>query len=205
MTQQLYIIPVIHLTNPDYNVPAYLPHRFHAAIPGLEGIPWAWTTYLLEDVAIVLADTTVAQNTLLDAQAGVFPIANLDATISGTTIRNRVRSALENAFVPGTWITTGMSYRNILRAVAGMFEFHNRVVAISQGRVFDGVKNLSTTINQLSATQISALTQTATEFGINYSGITGSSTLRAALLLANNLYNASRPFVISGAGLSMVI
>jgi len=205
MTVRLYIIPVVHLTNPVYNVPAYLPHRFHPATVGLEGVPWAWTTYLLEDTSILIADTTDAQNTLLDSQLGVFPIANLDATVPNAATRNRVRTALENGFVPGTWITTDMVYRNILRSLAGMFEFHNRAVAISQGRFFDGVKNLSTTISQLSTAQQNALSQAATEFGINYSSVTGTTTLRIAFLLANNLYNAGRPYTISGAGMTMVI
>ena len=205
MTTRLYIIPVIHLTDLHYNVPAYLPHRFHAATAGLEGVPWAWTTYLLEDVALLIADTSDTQHALLDAQAGVFPVANLDGTIPNTGVRNRIRTALEDGFVPATWINTGMVYRNILRALAGMFHYHNRAVALAQGRIFTGGVTLSTTVSQLTTAQQAALSQAAQDVGVDYSGVTGATALRAVFLLANNHYNAGRPYEINGAGLSLVI
>jgi hypothetical protein len=205
MTVRLYIIPVVHLTNPVYNVPAYLPHRFNPALAGLEGVPWAWTTYLLEDWGMIIADTTAVQNTLLDAQAGTFPVANLDATIPNTSTRNRIRNTLEAGYIPGTWINTNMVYRNVLRALAGMIDFHNRFVGITSDRFFKGGITLSTTVGQLTAAQKAAFILAAQELGVNYASVTDATTLRTVLLLANNLYNAGRPYEIRGAGMSMVI
>lgn len=198
---RLYIIPVIQIPlggGSTYNIPAYLMHRLQTPLVGLEGVRWAWTTWLLEDVGILVADTTDTQNIILDSQPGVFPIPDLDATILNANIRNRVRNTLEAAFVPGTWIQTGNVYRNILRALAGMFEYHNRAVALNQGRFFIGSITLSTTISQLTTSQQAALSQAAGEFGVDYSGVTGTTNLRTVFLLANNLYNANRPFEIGG-------
>jgi len=55
MTVHLYVLPVLHLVDPNYNVPKYLPHRFNPALVGLENVPWAWETYLLEDIALLIA------------------------------------------------------------------------------------------------------------------------------------------------------
>jgi len=205
MTVILYVIPVVHLTNPKYEVPAYFPHRFHAALAGLENVPWAWVTYLLENLGMIIADLTPAQNTLLDAQAGTFPVANLDATIPNNTTRNRIRNTLEPGFIPGTWINTGMVYRNVMRALAGMIDFHNRFVGITGDMFFKGGITLSTTVGQLTEPQKAAFIQAAQELGVNYSSVTDATTLRVVLLLANNLYNAGRPYEIRGAGMSMVI
>ena len=80
---RLYILPVVHLTNPVYNVPKYLPHRFNPALSGLEGVAWAWVTYSLEDVGIIAADVTTAQDTLLAGRVDVLavpPFSFIDTT-----------------------------------------------------------------------------------------------------------------------------
>src|SRR3990167_7129380 len=61
MTVHLYVLPVLHLVDPNYNVPKYLPHRFNPALIGLENVAWAWETYLLEDISLLIADVTVSQ------------------------------------------------------------------------------------------------------------------------------------------------
>lgn len=202
---RLYIIPVVHLTNPNYNVPGYLWHRYNPGLPELENVPWAWTTYLLEDIGIIIADTTDAQDLVLSGQPHVFPVPDLDGTISSVPVRNAIRTTLEDAYIPGTWINVGMVYRNVMRQIAGMIHYHNRAVALSQGRIFAGGIILNTTVGQLTSEQQAAFAQAAQEKGINYSGVGGTTSLRDVLLLANNIYNALNPYEIRGAGLSMVI
>lgn len=204
MTLQLYIIPIVHLTNPVYIVPKYLPHRFNPPITGLEGVRWAWLTYLLEDNGIIVADVSDTQNTLLTDQADVLLIPLLDNIIQNTTARNRVRSVLETANIPGTWVNTGMTYRSVLRIVLGLFQYHNRLVAIIQRRVFDGSINLDMTVNQIPSNVRDRLQEAADGLGLDYSWVTGATTIRQLLKGMGDQY-AGREFRIDGAGMSVVI
>lgn len=204
MTIRLYVVPVVHLTSPVYEVPKYLPHRFNPPLAGLEGVPWAWVTYLLEDVGIIVADVTVAQDALLVGQADVLGVPPLDNTIPNATARNKVRNVLEAANVPGTWVNTGMTYRSVLRVVLGLFQFHNRAVARLARRVWDGSISLSTTISQLPQSVVDHLRGAADDLGLDYSAVTGATTLRQLMLGIGQQF-AAREYIISGAGLTVTI
>lgn len=196
MTTNLYIIPIDHLTPSNYNVPRYLPHRFQAAFAGLEGVQWMWSTYLLGDVGIIVCDVNAAQDAILSARPGVFPIPNIDATVPNTNVRNQIRTGLEDAFVPGNWVNTGMAYRAIMRTVGGEFDYHGRVVGTLSAKLFDGTKTLATTISQCSTAQQEAFISAASDLGLTYSA-TGATTLRALIRGMGEQHSAT-PYVISG-------
>jgi len=208
MTVHLYVLPVLHLVDPNYNVPKYLPHRFNPALVGLENVPWAWETYLLEDIALLIADVTDPQHTLLSGQADVIAVPPLDNTIANATARNRVRTVLEAASIPAGWVSVGMTYRQVVRLVICMFQFHNRLVARLQRRLFDSSVNLDMTVSQIPEGTRTWLQDVAGEFGLDYSGVTGSTTLRDLLkLLADQMSGLLDPsiFQIAGAGLLLNI
>ncbi len=205
MTQRLYVLPVVHLTTPNHNVPKYLPHRFNPAMAGLEGVRWAWQTYLLDDLGVLVADVTTAQNTLLSGQSDVLVVpTNLDSTVPNTTTRNRIRTLLEAAGVPGTWVNTGMVYRTIVRSVLGCCQYHNRLVGLAQRRLFDGSVNLDMTVGQLPAGIRDRLQGAADGLGLDYSWVTASTTLRTLFKGMGDQY-AARELRIDGAGMSVVI
>lgn len=199
---RLYLIPITHLTN--YNVPSYLSHRFNLALSGLEGIPWAWVTYLLEDIGLIIADTDATQHALLSAQTGVLAVPALDNTIPNTTVRNQVRNALEVVNIPGLWVTTGMSYRAIVRIVLGIFHYHNRLTVLVQRRIFDGSINLDMAVNQIPAGVRVRWQQAAEDLNLDYSAVTGTTTIRQLLKGMGDQF-ANQEHRISGAGLEMVI
>lgn len=203
MTIQLYVIPVVHLVTPVYEVPKYFPHRHNPPLAGLEGVPWAWVTYLLEDVGIIAADVDATQDALLAGQADVVGVPPLDNAIHNATARNKVRSMLEASNVPGTWVNTGMTYRSVLRVVLGLFQFHNRVVARLSRRVWDGSISLSTTVNQLPQPVADHLRNAADDLGLNYSAVTGTTTLRQLLLGIGQQF-AAQTMTISGSGIGVV-
>ena len=181
MASRLYLIPVVHLTDPKYEVPAYLPHRLNPAIIGLEGIAWAWTTYLLEDVGLTMADVDDTQHALLSAQLDVLAVPSLDNTIANVAVRNQVRTALEAVSVPGLWVTAGMTYRSVIRVMLGMWQFHNRLVALVQHRIFDGSVNLEMTVADIPLATRNQLQVAADGMGLDYSAVTGSTTIRQLL------------------------
>ena len=197
MANKLYIIPVDHIIEPvPYNVPRYLPHRFQAAFAGLDNVRWMWTTYLLGDIGIIVCDVDGTQDAILSARPQVFPIPDLDATVPNANIRNRVRSALEDALVPGLWVNTGMAYRFIMRRVGGEFEYHGRIVGTLQAKLFDGAKTLGTTLSQCSQVEQDAFISAASDLGLTYSA-TGATTLRE-LIAGMGVQHDLIPYVISG-------
>jgi|SRR3990167_583555 len=206
MTTRLYLLPVLHLTDPVYNVPKYLPHRFNPALAGLEGVVWAWVTYLLEDAGLLIADVDDAQHTLLLGKADVIAVPPLDTTIGNATVRNRIRNILEAASIPADWVAVGMTYRQVVRTVICLFQFHNRAVARLLRRLWDGTINMEMTVSEIPAGTRDRLQETADELGLDYSGVTGSTTLRVLLKgMADQINNLLDPgfFRIDGAGLML--
>jgi len=197
MTTRLYLIPITHLTDPIYNVPKYLPHRYNPSLAGLEGVRWAWETYLLEDTGLIVADVDNTQHTLLSAQADVLAVPPLDNTISSAAVRNQVRNALEAVNVPGLWIVTGMSYRSVIRVVLGMWQFHNRLAAIIQHKIFDGTIDLEMTVANIPLATRDQLQIAADELGLDYSAVTGSTTVRQLLKVMGDQF-AGTEFNIGG-------
>jgi len=201
MTQRMYIIPIVHIDIGEgsfYNVPKYFRHRMNPdSLPELAGVNYAWETWLNEDVAIIVADVDDTQHTLVNGQADVVTIPPLDNTIPTVAVRNRVRTVLENNNIPGTWVIVGMAYRSIVRIVLGMFQFHNRVVRLIGRRLFDGTLNLTLTIADLSIPMQDALAQAAADLFLDYSAVTGATTLRQLLKGMGDQF-ANREFEIGG-------
>ena len=199
MAQRVYLIPVLHIPLVEgafYNVPKYFPHRVNPnASPELVGVWFGWETWLNEDTAIIVADVDATQHTFISGRADVVSVPDLDTTVANVSQRNRVRSYLEGFSVPGNWIIVGMTYRGILRIVLGMFQLHNRAVAILGRGVGSG--NLDLTVSEIPADLRLALAQAATDLGLDYSAVTPTTTLRAVLKGAGDQF-ASRSFGIGG-------
>lgn len=183
MSWRLYIVPVtkiIPAPGREFTAPSYFYGRKTAGLAGMEGVVWAWERYVWESNGLVAADTSDAQHALLVAQTDVIAVPGLDTNIPNATVRNRVRNLLEAGNIPGSWVNTGMSYRTVIRTVLGIFRFHGRFVS-KGGRVFAGGVTLDTTISQLPAQAVTRLQEAATELGIDYSWVTGTTTMRQLL------------------------
>ena len=183
MTWRLYIIPNVRIdlgSGKEYAGPKYFFCRLSDGLPGMENVRWVWENYVWENNGIIAADVTDAQHTLLNAQADMIAIPALDNTIPNATARNRVRNILEAGNIPGTWVTVGMTYRQIARTVLNVFRFFNRYVS-KGGRISAAGFNLDTTWSQIPQAHQDRLRATADEFGLDYSGVTGATTIRQIL------------------------
>src|SRR3989344_5337958 len=178
---KLYLLPIVHLTNPNYNVPKYLPHRLNPALPGLEGLRFAWTTYLLEDVGILITDVTNEQHSLLFAQPDVLPIDNLDDEIPDDITPDVTRDFLESFNIPADWLQSGMTYRRMLRKILGIFYYHNRLVCLKQGRLFSSEFNLKTRVNQIPANWREHVLTAAEDLQMSTNHINPSAKIRDLL------------------------
>lgn len=210
MSVELYLIPVVHpeISPGRYaNAPKYLRTRFdpNNVEPGLEDVAWAWTTYLLEDTGLLIAEVTPSQNNQLSGHSDVLHVPPLDNTINNTNQRSIVRNALEDSFIPAHWVNVGMTYREIIRTVLHIFEFHGRAVAINQGPLFRGdTLNLDLTVGDIPLGKVQALQQAADEFELDYSSVTNDTTIRQLLkVLADQFEDVS--FGITGSGLELFI
>jgi len=183
MTWRIYIVPITHIDlgpGREFAAPKYFFGRLIAGLAGLEGVSWAWERYVWEDHGIVAADVTDPQHALVSAQADVIAIPDLDSTIANATARNRVRNYLEAGNIPGTWVNTGMAYRAVVRTVLNVFRFHGRYVS-KGGRISTAGFSLATTWSQIPAAAQDRVRATADEFGLDYSAVTGTTTLRQLL------------------------
>lgn len=136
--------------------------------------------YGLENLFLVAVDVTAQQHTDLTANGDViaFP-QNLDAQVGAnlTTVQN----LLEGVGLPGLVVETQHTYRQIVFGVVGMMRLAQVFRAINGISWFNGGVTLATTMSELTQQQRDRLRAVAERFGIDYSGVTGGSTMRQVL------------------------
>ena len=97
-----------------------------------------------------------------------------------------------------SWVTTFVTWRQVLRTVAQMMQFFQRLNAIQgNARPFGATFSLATRWNQLSATQQAALRQAALSMGFSITSFAGSNNVRTMLKDMADQWG-SKPIVIGG-------
>lgn len=148
---------------------------------GLDITGWAAMDYGFEALFLVKADLTAAQRTALSAQTDVLVVpTNLDSTVSAAAI-NRIQTTLEAANLPAEWVTTSITYRQVLRRVRRIISFMQRWQGLFGDRVFVNGITLDTRWNQLSTETQQRLRAVAQDLNLDASSITNNSTLRQIL------------------------
>lgn len=150
-----------------------------------------------EPYCIVLSDVDSTQHANVMANADVRALpADLNTTIVNGT-RTTIVNALESASIPAQWVTNGMSFRTFLRRLAGIFlvlqGVHGRKFRLLQAALDDPLSTLPAGARQ-------ALQDIATQQQLDTTGITGATTLRAALATLCAQY-ATRPLLYAGVSL----
>ena len=150
-----------------------------------------------EPYCIVISDVDATQNTNVTANADVRALpADLDTTIT-SGVRTTIANLLEAARIPAQWVSTGMTYRAFLRRLAGIFMLlqgvHGRKFRLLQAALDDALSTLPAGARQ-------ALQDFATQQQLDTTGITGATTLRAALATLCAQY-ATRPLSYAGVSL----
>jgi hypothetical protein len=189
MTMRFYLVPVVSSTtaggtsrSPEYFGDMDVPL---APLAGLEGLTFSCRDLGDEPYMMVGADVTPAQHTLLDTQVDVQAIPlNLDSTV-GAVALTQIQNSLENANIPGTWITTDHTYREVVRFVLNNCSLLQRF-QLSGIRLFAGAATLDTTLGQIPVATRNQLQDSAQSFGLSTQGIVGSTTIRDALIILVN-------------------
>lgn len=179
MAIRFYLLPIE--SNGNARGPKYFPWRYDPDPPALIQATCSNMDFGLVPTMLVAADVTPAQHTTLSANADVTSIPqNIDATITAGAL-SAVRAALENLKIPGNWATTGNTYREVLRMVAGLFQFAQRHQGLHGQTIIPDNINLNMTWGNIPQAWQQNLQATADSFGYDYSQVTGSTTVRVIL------------------------
>lgn len=195
MAIRFYLIP-IEIVDGNKRGPKYLKWRFTENVAPLD-VLWSGMDFGLEPVMLVQADVTPAQHTTLSGNADVISIpANIDNNITAGAL-SAVKAALETLNVPAGWVTTGFTYRQVLRMVAGLFQFAQRHHGAHSERLFSGGFNMDTQFSALPLAVRQRLIATADSLNYDTSGLSGSNTIRQILKNVADQWG-SKPIIIGG-------
>jgi hypothetical protein len=129
------------------------------------------------------ADLAVAQHDIIaaDAQCFAFP-ADLTATLSGGAITTR-KARFEDFFIPGDGVVNGMTEKQCIRYVAGLFQYMQRLHGVLGNEVFiDTLAKLNILWNTVPVNPYqTAVLLAATALGYDTSFIVGTTQVRAIL------------------------
>lgn len=198
MTLKLYVMPIIGTgTKASPRQPKYLST--------FQAFAWGMFDYGNEPWCLVgVADIDVATDSALTANADCLGLpTNLDQALSNPQ-RNRVSNALESANIPGTWLTTANTWRDVIEFVGAVCQFAQRYQGIvADGSLwFTGSVTLATQFGTIPQAAQTALTQAAQSFGFDTSGLTSTTTLRAILRNVGQQYIAANlPLVMASVDL----
>lgn len=194
-----YVLPIEQ--NGAYRGPKYFAWRFDPDPPALvEGVRWGMMDYGLIDAALLVADVTQDQHEALVSNPDVVsPPENIDQNISALAIPT-VQSVLEALRIPADWVDTSYTYRQILRAMAGLFQFAQRYHGMHNEQLIDSTAALDLRWNQIPLERRNRIVATADDLGYTYADVTNQWTVRRILFYLAQQWGA-RPFYIGGVEL----
>jgi hypothetical protein len=168
MATQLYVMPITGTgTGADPRRPKY-------ADTDLAGTDWSAMDFGNEPVVLVATETNAA----LGAEVDVTTIPlNLDQNLTAgavTTVQNK----LEAFNIPADWVSTSLTYRQVVRRVCLGFQLWQRCQGLGLTTLFTGGVTLSTTFGSLPVGVRTTLQNAAVSLGLNTSSLTGASTIR---------------------------
>jgi len=182
---RFYLVPKVVRTGGPFGT--YISPKYTE--PGELGAGWdltgRWSAmdYGLEDLFLMGVDVTPEEHTSLNAQTDVIAIPSpITANVSAGAL-SVVRSRLEGANLPGNWVTTAFTYQQVLAIVGRVVTFAQKYQGMFNAPLFASGITMDTQINQLTQLQRQRLQTTANFFGLDYSGVTSTSTMRQVLKL----------------------
>ena len=173
MTIRFYLMPLIG-TGETFSRrrPAYLDTDLGGAAQCLD--------YGAEPLCLVRADVSGAQHTALTAHDDVLSVPTTLSNQIGGTLAT-VQTALDAVHVPNDWLQSTHTWAQLLRAIATIFQFAQRLHRFRAGRLFPAGVTLTTQFQDLPPAARQALQDAADDMAFDTSELTGASTLRAIL------------------------
>lgn len=194
---KIYLVPIeqITVTGGSERGPEYFKWRFDANPPSIN-CHWSLMDYGFINVGLLVAhDITPTDHAALILHADVYAFPdNLDQPISD---KATIDTFFEAVNIPTDWTTPSTTYRQLLRQMAGLFQFNQRYSGLSGGQsVFGNGITLDSNYNTMSAQQQTWFVQTLQSFGWQ-SGVQGNPKLRALAKQAGDLWG-NKSFIMGG-------
>ena len=186
-----YILPII--TIQEYGVNNRVPKYVHE-LP----INWGMMDYGLIDAALVGAEVTQAQHEQLVANPDVEAAPeNLDQNISDIAIP-RVQAVMEQLRIPAGWIDNTYTYREILRMIAGLFQFSQRYWGMHHEVLINNQAQLDLRWNQIPQDKQDRIKATADNLGYDYSEVQPTWLIRQILKHLGDQWGEKPFYIIEG-------
>jgi hypothetical protein len=130
MAYRLYIVPSETVT--QEGEPLRIAKYFHPrSTSPLTVSPWLGMYYGFQPIYLVAADLAAADDANIAGQTDVDALPfDLSPTVGGGNVQ-AARAALEAALIPAQWVNGQMTWLTVARMVAGMFQYMQRVYAIT--------------------------------------------------------------------------
>jgi hypothetical protein len=183
VAKKLYLVPMVFS---DRGRPCWYPKYLSGS-----GVSWAGIRWFGTDPAtyLIMADVTPAQDTQLSGRPDVTALPNLSNIgnqIGGAL--STVQARLEDLNLPADWVTSTMTYRQVLRYITAAMFLSQRMRIVLRGteepspaNLFPPGVTLATRVNELSPRRRQALLQVLQEMEVDTSGLDNSSTMRAVI------------------------
>lgn len=144
---------------------------------------WSAMDYGLENLYLLGADLTAEEHTTIAAQPDAIAVPSpIDNNVSAAAV-SVIQDRLEGANLPASWVNTSFTYHQVLAIVGRVVAFAQRYHAMHNLALFRGGVTLNTQVNQLPQAERARLQATAADLGLDYSGVTSTTTIRQVLLL----------------------
>lgn len=195
MTLNLYVMPLAGTgTKASPRRPKY--------VTDWAGFDWGMYDYGNEPWCLVgVLNVTAGVNTTITGETQVSAIpTTLSNTVGGSA--STVDSDLEAVNMPGTWVTSTNTWRDVVLFVGACCQIAQRFQGNCGGQWFTGGVTLNTTIGSLPTNTQSCLISTVQSFGISTTQFASSNTLRQAIQSAAQQYvSGSMPLLLAGVSL----
>lgn len=188
MTVRLYLVPVETSADGLARGPKYFRWGRDPDPPALmSGVSWSMMPFGFEPTALLAADLTAGQVTTMGGLSDVTKIpSNLDNTLGANLAT--VQAALEALKIPADMLSSGNTYRQVVRGVIAIFSVAQRFKKLRNlppsdagSRLFPAGITFDTTLGDLSQNVRQDLQQAANDLGYDYTGLTLTSSLREVL------------------------
>jgi len=190
--QKFYLVPIEQVGGA--RGPKYFSWRFDPDPPGID-CRWSMMPYGFFSYALVLAhDITQTDHVALILHTDVYNFPDdLDTAVSDPNID----VFFEGINIPTDWLTPSTTYRELLRQLAGMFQFNQRYRGISEGHDLFETATLDTRLRNLSSQEKIWFDATVVSFGYDPNLINDNSFLRQLIKQAGNFWSG-QPFTMGG-------
>lgn len=181
MAVRFYSMPLINTGPLAVRRPAYVSDgQIAGRFGGMD--------YGSEPRMLIWADVTPAEHAAIIAHSDVIAVPlDIESTVGANLAA--VQSALELFNMPADWITSGMTYRTVLRVLAKL-HYLCQAFQLNTDRLFSLTIDLSALVSDLSANVRQKVLQGAARLGLDTSGILLSMSLRTALKILFNQIQA---------------